>query len=110
MASSKKGGLLDLTFVPGKDSAPQTLFSLLSGQKVDTRFFQNYMFPALNFEIINLVTLQGYCEGVQLGGGAQAAGGGVSLAAQALAGEGHDEGEGLGGGLGRLGGVGYQTF
>ena len=40
-----KGGLLDLTFVPGKDSAPQTLFSLLSGQKVDTRWFQNLTYP-----------------------------------------------------------------
>lgn len=37
VASSMKGGLLDLTFVPGKDSAPQTLSSLLSGRKVDTR-------------------------------------------------------------------------
>ena len=36
-----KGGLLDLTFVPGKHSAPQTLFSLLSGRKVDTRCFKN---------------------------------------------------------------------
>jgi len=37
VASSMKGGLLDLTFVPGKNSAPQTLLSLLSGQQVDTR-------------------------------------------------------------------------
>jgi len=37
VASSMEGGLLDLTFVPGKDSPPQTLASLLSGQKVDTR-------------------------------------------------------------------------
>ena len=42
-----KGGLLDLTFVPGKNSAPQTLLSLLSGQQVDTRFFQHSTYKFL---------------------------------------------------------------
>ena len=105
VASSMKGGLLDLTFVPAKDAAPQTLFSLLSGQKVHTRFF-----PKLSVFCFKLwVDRQGYCEGVPLGGCARGAGGGVGLAAQALAGEGQDQGEGLGGGLGRVGGDGNQT-
>ena len=82
-----KGGLLDLTFVPAKDAAPQTLFSLLSGQKVHTRFF-----PKLSVFCFKLrVDPQGYCEGVPLGGCAQAAGGGVGLAAQALAGAGESK-------------------
>ena len=37
MASTLRGGLLDLTFVQGEDSAPPTLLSLLSGRTVDTR-------------------------------------------------------------------------
>ena len=54
-----KGGLLDLTFVPAKDAAPQTLFSLLSGQKVHTRFFfPNSPFSASNFELIPRVIVR----------------------------------------------------